>query len=198
MNSHRALLVLLVVTLSAAMADLGPLLATEPFGVGESAPDFDVKAVDGTPLSLKQFSKAKVVVLCFTCNGCPVAKSYEGRFREFAAEFRVQGVEFIAINCDFDEIHGGIAEQLSTQKLEYTYAVDASGQTAKDYGAKVTPQLFVLDQQRKLAYTGPFDDRMNDPTVPLVRNAVEALLGGNTPRVTTKRPFGCRIKLKRR
>lgn len=198
MNLHQALIFSLVVTLSAAMTGPVSLFAAEPFGVGENAPDFEVKSVDGTPLSLKQFSKAKVVVLCFTCNGCPVAKSYEERFREFAAEFRVQGVEFIAINCDFDEIHGGIAEQLSTQKLEYTYAVDASGQTAKDYGAKVTPQLFVLDQQRKLAYTGPFDDSMNEPTVPLVQNAVEALLEGNTPRVTSKRPFGCRIKLKRR
>lgn len=181
-----------------SLTTLAPLSAAEPVSVGEAAPDFNVQTLEGKQISLDHFKGAKVVVVCFTCNGCPVAKSYEDRFGKFVADYKLQGVEFVAINCDFKEVTGGVSEQIANKKLGYTYTFDESGQSARDYGAQVTPQIFVLDQERKLAYMGPFDDDMNDPKVMFVRDAVDALLGGDAPKITTKRPFGCRIKLKRR
>lgn len=181
-----------------SLITLVPLSAAEPVSVGDAAPDFKVLTLEGKQISLDHFSDAKVVVVCFTCNACPVAKSYETRLRKFAAEYKVKGVELVAINCDFKEVMGGVAKHIKGKNLGYTYALDESGKSARDYGAQVTPQLFVLDQNRKLAYMGPFDDDMSKPTITFVPDAVDAVLGGDQPSVTSKRPFGCRIKLKRR
>ena len=171
--------------------------AAEPVAVGEEAPDFKAVSVDGAELTLKSFRSADILVVCFTCNGCPVANAYEDRFAEFAAEYKIKGVEFVAINCDFNEIQKGAAKEAAAKELEYPYLVDESGKSARAYGATVTPQLFVLDKDRKVAFTGPFDDDMSSPKSHFVRDAVESLLSGQAPVITSKRPFGCRIKLKR-
>lgn len=181
-----------------SLTTLVPLSAAEPVSIGDAAPDFKILSLEGEQISLEHFSDAKVVVICFTSNGCPVAKSYEARLRKFALDYKVKGVELVAINCDFKEVTGGVAQQIESKLLGYTYALDESGKSARDYGAQVTPQLFVLDEERKLSYMGPFDDDMHEPKIKFVCDAVDAVLSGDTPSVTSKRPFGCRIKLKRR
>jgi len=169
----------------------------EPLAVGAAAPEFSALTVDQQKVSLATYADAKVLVVCFTCNGCPVAQAYEARFSEFAKQYADKGVKFVAINCNSNETLEAIGQRIADQKLEYVYVADATGQAARDYGASVTPQIFVLDGERKVAFTGPFDDDMQKPGSNYVTDAVEAVLAGRQPEVTSARPFGCRIKLAR-
>src|SRR6186713_1908909 len=68
---------------------------------GEAGPDFKAKGVDGKEYKLSK--DAKVTVLCFTCNRCPVAIAYEDRFIELAKKYHGKGVEFVAINVNSGE-----------------------------------------------------------------------------------------------
>ena len=53
--------------------------------IGAHAPQFKaLPGVDGKEYSLPDMKDAKVVVVCFTCNRCPVAVAYEDRFVEFS------------------------------------------------------------------------------------------------------------------
>ena len=49
----------------------------------------------------------------------------------------------------------------------------------------------------KVAYRGAFDDKMGNPKKFYVTDAVDALLAGKTPEVTSTKAFGCGINLKK-
>ena len=68
------------------------------------------------------------------------------------------------------------------------------------YGATRTPQFFVLDKERKIRYTGTLDDsqREDKVTKTYLRDAVDALLKGQTPPVEESRPQGCGVKYSKR
>src|SRR5262245_6623221 len=77
-----------------------PAFAAE-LEIGAKAPSFSaLPGVDGKDCSLDGMKDAKVVVVCFTCNNCPVAVAYEDRFVAFQKKYGEKGVKFVAINAN--------------------------------------------------------------------------------------------------
>jgi peroxiredoxin len=164
----------------------------------EKAPEFKaIPGVDGKEMSLADLGDAKVVVVAFTCNGCPVAASYEDRCIEFTKKYADKGARLVAINVKGSETLDEMKKRSEERGFNYPYLYDASQASAKSFGAKVTPHFFVLDQKRTIRYAGSFDDDMEKPTSNFVTDAVDALLAGKDPAVTTNRPFGCGISYKK-
>jgi peroxiredoxin len=181
------------VVMAAAMAALfvsGTLLAA--VRTGEAGPNFKAKGIDGKEYSLAK--DAKVTVLCFTCNVCPVAVAYEDRFIEFAKKYKDKSVNFIAINVNSTEDRAAMKQRAEEKGFPFPYAYDESGDSARAYGARVTPHLFVLDGQGKVVYQGAFDDKQAEPTKHYVVDAVEAVLAGKKPPVAETTAFGCGIR----
>jgi peroxiredoxin len=176
------------------LALCAPAFAAE-LEIGAKAPDFkSLPGVDGKTYSLADMKDAKVVVVCFTCNECPVAIAYEDRFAEFTKKYKDKGVKFIAINARRK------SEDLAKMKIRaeekgfnFPYVAEESGTLAGQYGARVTPHIFVLDQNRAVAYVGAFDDKQVSPTEHYVANAVDALLAGKKVEVTNTKAVGCSI-----
>lgn len=165
--------------------------------IGDKAPNFNVTGVDGKEYSLEQLEKAHdLVVVCFTCNQCPVAVAYEDRFIEFNKKFQGKNIAFVAVNANNrTETLDMMKRRAEEKDFNFTYAFDASGEAAKKYGARVTPELFVV-KDGKIAYHGAYDDSQRSPQKSFLVDAVTALLAGSTPEVAKTRPFGCGIKLK--
>ena len=172
--------------------------SAEEVAIGAKAPEFQAEGVDGKDYCLACASKdAKVTVLCFTCNGCPVAMAYEDRLIEFAKKYAGQGVKLIAINCNnATENLEAMKKRSDAKKFSFPYVFDESGDAARAYGARVTPHLFVVDSAGKVAYRGAFDDNQNKPTEHYLVNAVDALRAGKKPAKDSTNAFGCSIKLK--
>ena len=167
--------------------------------IGDAAPGFDgLTGTDGKTHSLNDYKDAKVVVISFTCNHCPVATAYEGRFVDFVKQYRDKGVTFVAIN-----VNNIPADRLDAMKkraeekgFNFDYLFDPGQEVGRAYGATVTPHMFVLCPERKVAYMGSFDDSKDPKKVKsqFVRDAVDALLAGNTPEVKETKQFGCGIR----
>ncbi|MCO6458503.1 MAG: thioredoxin family protein [Pirellulaceae bacterium] len=164
--------------------------------VGAAGPDFKAKGVDGKDYSLDSSKGAKATVLCFTCNNCPVAVAYEDRFIEFAKKYGEKGVKFVAVNCNTTEDLDAMKQRAEEKGFTFPYIYDESGAAARGYGARVTPHLFVLDSNGKVAYRGAFDDSQSNPSKKYVEDAVNAVLSGKSPAVSSTKAFGCGIKLK--
>ena len=82
------------------VALVAPAFAAE-LEIGAKAPTFaGLPGVDGKECSLDGMKDAKAIVVCFTCNKCPVAVAYEDRFVEFQKKYGEKGVKFVAINCN--------------------------------------------------------------------------------------------------
>src|SRR5579863_1197289 len=153
--------------------------------IGQPAPQWKgLEGVDGAKHSLDDYKAAKILIVAFTCNQCPISQLYEDRFIRFAKEHK-RDVAFVAISCSLlapDRLEK-MKERAKKKGFNFDYVADPSQQTGKDYGATVTPQVFVLDQDRHIAYMGKFDDNIEPDKVQreFVEDAVRSLLSGKRP-----------------
>jgi peroxiredoxin len=190
-------------SLTFALALLALPCSAGELAVGTKAPEFKgLEGVDGKKVSLDDFQAAKVLVVCFHCNECPVAMDYQDRYIEFVKKYQGQGVAFVAINCDIisveDENLTKMKVRAEEKKYNFPYLIDPTGKLADEYSAKATPHLFVFDAQRKLQYSGAFDDKQKREKVTkhYLADAVNALLAGKTPALPKTKAFGCGIRNK--
>jgi thiol-disulfide isomerase/thioredoxin len=168
--------------------------------VGEKAPPISgLPAIqNGEQVSVSlQDLKDDVVVVVFLANHCPVVKAYEDRLIEFTKDYKDKGVRVVGIavsTMDEDKLPG-IKAYMKDKKSNYVYAYDESQDVGRAYGATRTPQFFVLDKERKIRYTGAMDDSQDESKVSktYLRDAVDAVLKGETPAVDETRAVGCGV-----
>lgn len=169
--------------------------------IGDPAPSFsDLEGVDGKKMSLADLKDKEVVVLCITCNHCPVAVAYEDRMNDFAKKYAgpESKVAFVAIsvnNLEADKLPK-MKERAKKKGFVFPYLHDPSQKIGRDLGASVTPEFFVFDKDRKVVYMGAFDDNRKPNLVKskYVIEAVEATLKGSKPKKAETRPVGCSVK----
>lgn len=200
--------------LALLLANVG-FAADEPsiktLAIGAAAPDFKLRGVDGREYSLNDFSKAKVLVVVFTCNHCPTAQAYEERIKRLVSEYKPKGVAVVAISPNdehsvrLDELgYTDLSDSFEEMKIRakdrkynfpYLYEGDKKG-VSRAYGPTATPHAFVFDAARKLRYVGRIDDSEREQYVKThdLRNALDAILGARPVPATETRAFGCSIK----
>jgi peroxiredoxin len=174
----------------------------ETLNIGDAAPPWrdlpDV--VSGKRHSLADLKGKQVVVVFFTCNSCPVVEDYEDRIIHLAKLYGgTDGkVAFVGINVNRVKEDLPDKMKLRAQKMQYPfpYLYDESQKIAKDYGANFTPEFFVLDRVRKIAYMGGMDDNSNPAEVKerYLEPAIEAALRGEKPATAEAPARGCRIR----
>ncbi|MBF0124261.1 MAG: thioredoxin family protein [Magnetococcales bacterium] len=178
------------------------LLHTPPATLGAAAPDFNLPGVDGKLHALADYSSHPVLVVMFICNHCPYVQAVEPRLIALARELAGQGVGFVAINSN-DSSHypedsfGAMKARAQAKNYPFDYLLDDSQQVARDYDAVCTPDFFVYDQQRRLAYRGRLDDSPHDAAKVSRQELKEAALAllAQQPVATLQHPsMGCSIK----
>ncbi len=136
-----------------------------------------------------------MVVAFFTCNSCPVAEDYEDRILALAKRYGGKDgkVAFVAINVNRVKEDLPDKMKLRAEKKQYPfpYLYDESQKIAKDFGANFTPEFFVIDREREIAYMGGLDDNANPAEVKerYLESAIEAALRGEKP-ATAEAPRG--------
>jgi thiol-disulfide isomerase/thioredoxin len=187
----------LAIVLLAAMAAIGHAgKFNRQLSPGDRAPSWTgLVGVDDRPHALADY-KSKVLVLVFTCNHCPVAQAYEDRLLDLARAYAPRGVGWVAINCNTIEPDKlpAMKARAAEKRYPFDYLYDPSQSSGRAYGARVTPEVFVLDADRRLRYTGAIDDSWSDAAqvkTPYLRQALDALLDGKTPEVAETKPIGC-------
>ena len=180
--------------------------------IGASAPDFSLPGVDGKTYSLASFSKAKILVVLFTCNHCPTAQAYEDRVINLTADYASRGVMLVAISPNdpkavqltelgYSDLGDSFAEmkaRAGEKKFNFPYLYDGATQAvSRLYGPVATPHVFIFDSERKLRYQGRIDDLEKPGKTPKTfdtRAALEELLQGRPVSVANTKVFGCSVK----
>lgn len=182
--------------------------ASAQYSVGDRAVDFRLKNVDGNMVSLRDYPKAKGVIVIFTCNHCPFSIAYEDRIIALHKKYAAQGYPVIAINPNDARIEPAdsyvkMQERAKKKKFGFAYLVDETQTVAKTYGATRTPHVYVLQRDNegfKVAYIGAIDDNSDEPKAvkaKYVQEAVDALIKGEKPATTSTKAVGCGIKWKK-
>lgn len=196
-------LVLLTLALTFPLALAGE--ATGPqLEPGTKGPAFSLKGTDGKTHALADLKGAKGTAVVFTCNHCPFSKAYEDRLIELAKGYSDKGIHFVAINANDPKVQpqDGFDEMVTRSKekaFPFPYLVDETQETAKAYGAQVTPHVFLLDAEGVVRYRGRIDDSAKPGEVKSrdLNNALDALAEGKPVPVSATKAFGCSVKWKK-
>jgi peroxiredoxin len=167
--------------------------------VGDTAPTFTLPATDGSEHGL---DGAPATVVVFTCNHCPYALAWHDRIAEVARDYAPRGVAVLAINPNDAERYPRDSFDAMRARVErdggwpMPYLRDEDQDVAEAYGARTTPDVFVLGVDGRLAYRGAPDADHDDPAQNAVwlRAALDAVLGGRAPDPAETTPVGCSIK----
>ena len=183
---------------------LSVFAAIEP---GEAAPDFTLTDSKGTSHKLSDF-RGKFVVLEWLNHDCPfVRKHYgSGNMQKLQREYTAQGVIWLSIISSAPGKQGhrtgpqADADTKDKNAAPTAVLLDPSGTVGQKYGAKTTPEMFVIDKEGKIIYAGAIDSVRSTESADIakadnyVRQALDAALTGKPVPTAQTKSYGCSIK----
>jgi peroxiredoxin len=166
-------------------------------GIGDRAPDFTLPDTAG-----EEHSLARPAVVVFTCNHCPYALAWHDRIAAAARDY--PNVRFLAVNPN-DAVRyprdslDAMRERVEREDWPMPYLHDESQEVARAFGAKTTPDVFVIDAEGRLRYRGAPDPDHRDPSLNAswLRQALDSVLAGEEVARPETDPIGCSVKWRR-
>ena len=192
-------------------ATLALVLAASPAlavaEVGQPAPGFTLTDSNGQSHNLSDF-KGKFVVLEWLNHGCPfVIKHYDsGSMQKLQKEYTGQDVIWLSVVSSAPGKQGHLSPAETNQAKEEkgsaatAILIDGGGTVGQLYGAKVTPELYVINPAGDLIYAGAIDDKKSvDPAdvagaTNYVKQALDEALAGQPVSTPRTEPYGCSVK----
>ena len=174
--------------------------------LGTAAPDFSLPdVVSGRVVSLATFQTDPALLVMFICRHCPFVKHVQRELARLAVEYRGRGAGIVAISsndaADYaDDGPDSLKEMALELGFSFPVCYDESQDVAKAYAAACTPDFFLFDRARRLAYRGQLDDSRPGNGKPVtgadLRAALDAVLAGRPVGRDQKPSMGCNIKWK--
>ena len=173
--------------------------------LGTRAPDFALPDTDGRTVSLADFTGAPALLVIFLSNHCPYVRHLRGALAELARDYQPRGARIVGIMSNDvsrypDDAPEKMREQREAWGWTFPYLYDETQEVARAYRAACTPDFFLFDADRRLAYRGQFDDSRpgNDvpPTGRDLRAALDAVLEGRPAPAEQRPSIGCNVKWK--
>jgi peroxiredoxin len=175
--------------------------------VGKAAPNFTLTDTTGKKWHLSDL-KGKIVVLEWFNHGCPfVKKHYEsGNMQKLQKEYTGKGVIWLSINSSAKGKQGNATnaehEKMMKEKnaAQTAVLIDEDGSVGRAYGAKTTPDMYVINKKGVLVYAGAIDDKngFDQSEIATAKNyvkaAIDELLSGKTVTIAETKPYGCSVK----
>jgi thiol-disulfide isomerase/thioredoxin len=169
--------------------------------IGERVADLHFKDIHYLPRSLNDFPKAKAFVLVFLNTTCPVAQRYLPLLRDLEKSYRGKGVQFLAVNVAADDSIVAMAAQAVEHDMEFPFVKDFDFSCVQALGVRRTPEVVVLNADRRLCYRGWIDDQYRlggtrpAPSRQDLREALDEVLASRAVTLAETPVDGCLISL---
>ncbi|MEW6566595.1 MAG: redoxin domain-containing protein [Chloroflexota bacterium] len=161
--------------------------------VGAPAPDFILPDLNGTPHQLSE-GRGRVVVLNFWSAECPWSTRADEAIQRLAPTWGGQ-VRVWRLASNANEGLEQLRQVASDRGLPLVLR-EEQRLVADQYGAQVTPHLFVIDADDVIRYSGAPDDatfRQRRPTRNYLGQAVAAVLAGQAAQPAETPAYGCAL-----
>jgi peroxiredoxin len=176
--------------------------STQKLISGSDAPNFSLKGVDNKNYSLMDIY-SRTLLIVFICNHCPYVKAKINDLISMQSKFESSDLQIIAINSNDPGYEGegfdNMVKFAQEFSLNFPYLIDETQSVARKYGAVCTPDPFLFDESKKLAFHGKINDALEPtsrPTVNTIENNIQKILDGK--KSTIEKDFdpsiGCSIK----
>jgi peroxiredoxin len=171
--------------------------------LGTPAPDFELPdVVSGNPISLRTFSGKPGLLVMFVSRHCPFVQHIKQELARIGRDYAGK-VGIVAI-CSNDVVNypddapGKLKEMAAETGFDFPLCHDETQKIAQSFSAACTPDFFLFDRERKLAYRGQLDDSRPGNGKPItgrdLRAALDAVVAGHPVNEDQKPSIGCNIK----
>jgi len=153
----------------------------------------------GKHRTLGEYKNKKAIAVVFVGTECPIANLYFPTLAEMQKRYANKGVQFLAINSNDQDSLAAVVAHARERKLPFPVLKDAEQRAAEAFGARRTPEAFLLDGSRTIHYHGRIDDqygylyRRAAPTRTELKDAIEQLLAGKPITTPESECRGCLI-----
>jgi peroxiredoxin len=170
-----------------------------PPAIGAKVADFALKDTAGETRSLSLYKDKRAVVVVFIGAECPIANLYIPTLNEMQKLYRDKGVVFLGINSNEQDSASDVVAHAREYKVAFPVLKDSDQKVADAFGARRTPEAFLLDSSRAIRYHGRIDDqygylyRRAAPTHSELKDAIDELLAGKPVTIPQTEVRGCVI-----
>ena len=174
--------------------------------LGTAAPEFALPdVVTGRTVSLGSFHDKDVLLVMFICHHCPFVKHVKGELALLGQDYAGKSVGIVGISSNdpavsSDDSPEGLRGMVAEWGLSFPVCYDETQAVAKSYAAACTPDFYVFDRDRRLAYRGQLDGARPSNLIAVtgedLRGAIDGLLGGRPVNPEQRPSLGCNIKWK--
>ncbi len=174
--------------------------------LGTVAPEFTLpNVVDNTSFHLTKMEDAQAYLVMFICNHCPFVVHVLDEIVSLTSEYKSKGVVSVAISSNDvtnypDDDPGKMRALARENNFSFPYLYDESQEVAKSYQAACTPDFYVFNNQMECVYRGRMDESRPKNSIPVtgkdLRNALDAVISGQTVSSEQFPSIGCNIKWK--
>jgi peroxiredoxin/mono/diheme cytochrome c family protein len=161
--------------------------------------DFTLKDTADKAVSFSDFKAKKAIVVIFIGTECPINNAFMPRLAALHKEYADKGVQFLAINANSQDTPARIAAHAKEHGIPFPVLKDTGNVVADQFGAKRTPEAFVLSPEGKVLYQGRIDDQFGvnfkraAPTRRDLAEALDEVLAGKSVSKPTTEVAGCLI-----
>src|SRR5262249_11051608 len=120
--------------------------------LGRKVAGFELRAVGGKTVSLAEFKDRKAIVGVFVGTQCPINNAFMPRLAELHQEYAARGVQVLAINSNRQDTLDRMAEHARKHAIPFPVLKDEGNRVADQFGARRTPEAFVLDATGTIRY----------------------------------------------
>ena len=192
-------IVSLFVSLDSATCGFAEEKPVEKPRIGAVIGEFQLRDYRGREWSLNDFADKQILVVAFIGTECPLVKLYAERLKELGEKFAERGVAVVGINSNQQDSITEIAHFARVNKIEFPLLKDVGNRVADQFGAQRTPEVFLLDAERRIQYHGAIDDEYHygvqraKATETYLYDAIESLLAAKPVKVAETEVIGCHI-----
>ena len=182
-------------------------MASDMLPLGTPAPPFALRdVVGGQSYSLNSFTEKTALLIMFICRHCPYVVHVEQGIAKIGRDYRETAIGMIGISSNDpaqypDDAPPRLKEMAERLGFTFPFCFDETQDVAKAYRAACTPDFYLFDRERRLAYHGQLDDSRPGNSKPVtgldLRAAIDAVLTGKPVDSNQKASTGCGIKWKR-
>ncbi len=175
--------------------------------IGHAAPAFTLTGADGKTYNLADY-KGKTVVLEWFCSSCPASGKGENSFWGSGDAAKtltgMKAADADAVYLAIDSTKDGHQDMTTADEGKASTEIiaksgqsvpvlmDASGKVGREYGAKTTPHIFIIDKTGNVAYIGaPTGD---GGKINYIVDAVTAIKAGKPVNPSKTKNSGCGVK----
>ena len=163
-----------------------PLAAAIKIPMGTVMPSFQLPDFKGKSYKSDTLFGSLGFLVIFTSHECPYTLAAWPRLVRIAKHAKCLGINSVAINSslptkDTDRILKKAIKKNKELKSDFPYLIDETQKVAKSFQAQCTPEVFLYDQNKKLAFLGRIDDNWKDEAKATSLNlkfAIDALASG--------------------